>query len=553
MNKKVLTLLIVGIVVLLAAAVVIVMLMADMCVFAAGGIYPAHAQKLDLRARHLTVEKYEEIQAAFPDCDIRWKVPFQDDRVDCDTQVLKVDTFAEADMKNIPYFRNLKAVDGSACADASALAELSRENPDLMVLLNVTVDGKTYNQDTESIVMPDLTAEKVALLEYLPKLSYVDASGNQNIDYLLEVNRNHPQWHMTFDIIVRGMHMPGDLNVTALENCTSEELQLMLNALGKLESLKLVHPRVSGLELQAAKAEHPNVDMQWTVAVNGVDYDSDAEEVTVENMTVASVEDAMHIADYFPNLKRFVLIDTGLENEVLAAYRDEVREQYKVVWKLYLGSKCTAMSDDTWFFPTQQRDYYFQNEATANMRYLEDCIAVDVGDQPNVKNVDWAAYMPHLQYLILAHTNVKDISPLANCKELKFLELDLDHIAVDLTPLVECTALEDLNLGYTIADASPLYGMTWLRRLWWTNVKASDEAKLREVLGPVRPEEEEDRVDENGKKLPPKTDDELAQEQGKTILRFRTASAVGGGWRRMEGYYAMRDALHAPYDKTNWG
>lgn len=549
MNKKLLALIIAGITALLIAAVVIVMLMADMCVLVAGGVYPANPQKLDLRSRRLTVEKYERLQDEFPACDIRWMVPFQGGRVDCDTQVLKVDTFAEEDMENIPYFRNLKAVDGSACADATGLAKLSRKYPDLMVLLNVTVDGKTYNQDTESVVMPELTSQKVALLENLPKLSYVDASGNKNTDYMLAVNRNHPQWNMTFDIVVQGLRMPGDLNSTALENCTSEELQLMLGALGKLESLNLIHPQASGLELQAAKAEHPNVDLKWTVSINGVDYDNEAEEVTVENVSMSSVEEAMRVADYFPDLKRFVLIDTGLENEALAAYRDEVREQYKVVWKLYMGSKCTAMSDDTWFFPTQQRDYYFQNESTYNMRYLEDCIAVDVGDQPNVKNVEWAAFMPHLQYLILAHTNVKDVSPLANCKELKFLELDLDSIAVDLEPLKQCTALEDLNLGLTSGKAEPIAEMTWLKNLWWKGASGTARTLLTEALGPIREETEEDAVDENGKKIPPKTDEELAHEQGKTVLKFQMSATVGAGWRNLPGYFAMRDALHANYMK----
>lgn len=547
MSKKLLALIIAGISLLLVAAIIVVMLASDMCVFVAGGVYPANAKKLDLRRRHLTVEKYEKVQAAFPDCDIRWSVPFQDGRVDCDSQMLQVKSFTEADMENMDYFRRLKIVDGSACEDAAALAELARRYPDLMVLLNVTIDGKTYNQDTDSVTMPELTAEKVALLENLPKLTFVDARGNKDVDYMVAVKRNHPQWQMSFDITVQGLKMPGDLNHAALENCTTEEFNLMMDALSNLKSMKLKNPKVSGLELQAARAEHPDVDIQWSLVINGNEYDSEAAEVTVEATSLASIEQAMQIADYFPKLSRFVLIDTGLDNETLASYRDQVREHYKVVWRLYMGKKCTAMSDDTWFFPTQQGDYYFQNESTYNMRYLEDCIAVDVGDHPNVKNCEWAAYMPHLQYLILAHTNVKDISPLANCKELKFLELDLDSLSVDLTPLKECTALEDLNLGMTYGKGEHIAEMTWLKNLWWKGASSADRTLLTAALGPV-PEEKE-AVDENGKKLPPKTMEELAQEQGKTVLKFQMSATVGAGWRNIPGYFAMRDALHAKYMK----
>lgn len=554
MRKSVHVFLTLALVLLLAASGVVVGLILHSCVFVGGGIYPAGAEKLDLRRKKLTIEKYEAVCERLPDCDVRWSVPFQERRVDSAAQVLEAEELSEEDLELLAYFPNLRILDGTKCREVSGLARAQELYPELKVLLNVTIDGKTYNQDTKAISTPHLNAEQVKLLECLPNLTNIDARGCDDMAFLMDVSEKHPQWSMLFDITVQGMKIPGDLTETVLEDITSEDLNLVVRALGKLKSLKLLNPKASGLELQVLRLEHPDLKLTWTVNVGGTDYDDTAEEVEVRNRTFSSSDEIRALGEYFPNMTRFVHYDTGLENEEMAALRDEMRDSYKLVWKLYMGARSTAMSDDTWFFPTQQRDYYFRDEATYNMRYLEDCIAVDVGDQPNVKNVEWAAYMPHLQYLILAHTNVRDLSPLKNCKELSFLELDLDHIAVDLTPLLECTGMKDLNLGYAIANAEPLLQMTWLRRLWWSNVSSADIPKLQDALGPVRPEvEEEEQLDENGKKIPPKTDDELAEEQGKTILRFRTQSAVGGGWRRMEGYYAMRDALHAPYDKTNWG
>ena len=63
-------------------------------------------------------------------------------------------------------------------------------------------------------------------------------------------------------------------------------------------------------------------------------------------------------------------------------------------------------------------------------------------------------------------TNVKDISPLSNCKKLNYLEYQT-AAACDLRPLKELTNLRDLNICYnfTLRDIRPLYGLE-LDRLW---------------------------------------------------------------------------------------
>ena len=43
-----------------------------------GNVFPRNAAELDLRDKALTVEEYDQISAALPDCQIRWLVPFQD-------------------------------------------------------------------------------------------------------------------------------------------------------------------------------------------------------------------------------------------------------------------------------------------------------------------------------------------------------------------------------------------------------------------------------------------------------------------------------------------
>ena len=74
--------------------------------------------------------------------------------------------------------------------------------------------------------------------------------------------------------------------------------------------------------------------------------------------------------------------------------------------------------------------------------------------------------MPELETLIIAMTAIKDISALANCPKLNYLEFQTS-CACDLRPLSGLTELKDLNICYDFAlrDIRPLYGLD-LDRLW---------------------------------------------------------------------------------------
>lgn len=141
-------------------------------------------------------------------------------------------------------------------------------------------------------------------------------------------------------------------------------------------------------------------------------------------------------------------------------------------------------------------------------------IAIDVGHM-SFTDCSWAAYMPHLKYLIMAWTGVRDLTPLSGLKELVYLEVDWSPIQ-DYSPLVGCTALEDLNIGSTYADTEPLTQMTWLKNVWMIFCPAKYAWKVSAALPDTR------------------------------VVNTGTAT-VASGWRRLPNYYAQRDALDMYY------
>jgi len=223
-----------------------------------------------------------------------------------------------------------------------------------------------------------------------------------------------------------------------------------------------------------------------------------------------------------------------LDNEAMSAFREAHREDYKVVWTVDCGTM-VASTDTTYFMPYKYGVAYFFDEYTVNLRYCEEIEAIDLGHM-SVHNADFVEFMPNLKYLILAHTQVADITPLQHCKSLLFLELDWS-IVKDYTPLKGCTALEDLNLSKTFADIDPILEMDWLKHLWITDRGEETKLRLRQTFNPwVFEEKDEDEKDT----------ETTPEEQG-TVLYLDGPPTVSGGWRQLPNYYAMRDALNMGY------
>ena len=96
----------------------------------------------------------------------------------------------------------------------------------------------------------------------------------------------------------------------------------------------------------------------------------------------------------------------------------------------------------------------------------------------------FAASMPKLEVLIIAMTDVSDLSPLKNCMNLEYLELNSSPKIHDLSPLEGHTALRHLNIAGCplIKDISALYGLKDLERLWIgseTPIPAAQVTKMR--------------------------------------------------------------------------
>lgn len=447
-------------VLLVIAAAAGILLYRNAHIYVEDAMYPKNAVSLDLRGKEISIDHYEQIRSQLPQCEVIWEVPFQGAFYPEDTQTVTVETLTQEDIAVLAYLPELKTVKAESCQDYAVLAQLQQQRPQCDVQYAVPVLEETYaGSTTTALTFAEAQPEFPELAE---KLAYFP----------------------------------------------------------NLESVHFVQPQWTAQELLDLRQAYPDVKISWEMDVFGQTCTSDAVELDFSNIAMESEAEVEKAMVYFPELEKLVMCDCGIDNETMAAFRERQKDNYKVVWLVHLNYRLSLRTDATFFMPIKYYQTIVERDLE-NLHYCNELITIDIGHMP-VKHCEWLWHIPTVKYLILADTDMVDITPVSNLKELIFFEV-FDTPVKDYTPLLECPKLEDLNICWTTADPEVIVQLKSLKRLWWWGNR---ERNLTD--------EEKQYVIDN---LP---DCEVV---------FRTGTSTGSGWRQGQHYYDMRDSVDMPYFK----
>lgn len=396
---------------------------------------------------------------------------------------------------------------------AAQYEALQAQLPNCEILWDIPFQGSTYPQDTKKLTVTGLTDEDVAVLDHLPELEYVFAWDCTDYDQLMELRRRHPDCTVYYSVDIGGQTYSHRTTRITTPGDDPETLARLFSYLPELEAVTLVLPLAEVESLRTLQASFPDVDIRWQLDIGGILADETTTELDLTGIPLTA-EQIESLFPYMPNLTYVDMSDCGISNEDMDALNRR-HEDIKIVWTVTLGSWYRTKTDITWFMPVKH-GFYPRGNDLYNLRYCTDVICLDIGHM-KVTNCDFVAYMPHLQYLLLADTRITDITPLTGLTELIYLELFMTGVT-DYSPLLTLTSLEDLNLHYTNGDPEIIAQMTWLKNLWWRSQSLgwSDMEMLRDTLV-------------------------------NTNYQYSSRSSTGGGWRELPNYYAQRDILGMRY------
>lgn len=497
-----------------------------------GKLYAKDLEVLDLRSQEVDPAYVEKLGEKLPDCDIRWNIAFQGGHLEDDVTEVTVTALSEKDLEQLGYARQLKTVKAEGCTDYEILEQLRQRRPEVEVSYSVAFSSGSCPWGQEVLNWNSVTEEDISLLKHLPNLKKVVLTEGTYDPKCLEALRTYLRDSgLEFGMQFHGNTYTGMEEELEIDAITDGELE-MLAYFSNLKNLSLKNPAAEPERIFALQDQLPGVAVAWEVSLGAQTYDAKTTEVDLTAVEVTNLAEVEQKMAYLPDLKSVTfgvcgvdnenwgnskskLMASPIKNDDMAAYRDRVRENYKVVWTVRLGPHIALRTDADNFMPNHFGVGQLPDSYAYNLRYCEEMVCLDVGHM-TLTDISFVEFMPNLKYLILAWTEVQYIEPIRTCKNLVFLELDWSCIR-DISPLVDCTALEDLNLGSTYCDITPLKEMTWLKNVYMIRRHSAG------VVGQALPDT---RV---------------------VTSSDPDAATVGYGWRRLPNYYAMRDCLNAPY------
>lgn len=359
------------------------------------------------------------------------------------------------------------------------------------------------------------------LLPQLPQLEKLTLEGSlPQMETLLELKAQYPDLQLVFRTELGGKPVSTDTELLDLSgtSITADILQEQLPLFSCLKELTLTGTQLTDSEKMALADSFPHVLLRCELPLAGQYFLTDSAEIDISNCPVA-LEEVEQMLPYFPCLKKLDMSFCGIGDEEMEELNQRHPET-QIVWTLKIGEVRTR-TDAIYFYPAES-NYYPTNEEMKKLRYCHDLVAVDIG-HTRATDCEFLWHTPKVRYLILADTGITDISPVGNLKELIYLEL-FNLKTKDYSPLLNCTKLQDLNIGTTHADPEPLSKMTWLHNLQWHRADQNPETK-EAVL-----------------KLPEQLPDTNVE-----LYPKKKARNIGGGWRYIPNYYVFRDIIGATY------
>ena len=380
------------------------------------------------------------------------------------TIVVTAETIGDLDR-----YVNLQEVDlsGSTCYDA-ILAYIA-SHPGVKVTYTVDLGGTKVKNTTTQLTLEVgkfTYSTTLANLKYLPALKYValpstDLSSSQ----LTTLKTTYKSIIISYTIPTQGSELNSTVTSVDLSNLTPAQVDAAAAQLNTLPNIVWVEltaadgsNKLAIADVKKLQSACPNVTFHYSFNLYGKTVSTTDEKITYVNVTIGNggettIREAL---DILTGCRYFLLDNCGLSNEILA----DIRADYprtEVVWRVYQTNKSRSWLTDTEVL----RAVYGVNDSNSGVfKYCTKVKYMDFGHNTEMVDISFMGYMPDLEIAILSGSPIKDLSPLANCKKLVFLEIAWCGYVTDITPLAQCSSLRNLNLGHTrVKDLSPLYGL----------------------------------------------------------------------------------------------
>ena len=359
----------------------------------------------------------------------------------------------------------------------SEIAAYMEANPHKRVTYTVTVYGGeeplVIDEQTETIVLTAedqcySLAEQADLLPEAITIRLDFTPTEQGLPMLYEAFPAADIVYTSFTLDGKEFPAePRELDLTSYSFHKLKKLVPVLNSLPTLEAVKLSDELCLDevLELQTLC---PDLFLGYEFELFGQTVTTDMEQLEYKNTAIgdSGLEEFRRIMPIMKKLTYLRLDTCGTSNEATAAFREELADRCKVAWRVFFGNN-DALTDTIKIWAT----WNLNSDEVAVLKYFTECKYIDLGHN-HFTNLDFMNYMPDLEMAIVALNELSDISGIANCKKLEYLEIFTNTALTDedMVHLSGLTNMKYLNVSNLPKLRSLAFtdNMTQLKWLWCT-------------------------------------------------------------------------------------
>ena len=236
-------------------------------------------------------------------------------------------------------------------------------------------------------------------------------------------------------------------------------------------------------------ANSHRVHFVYEVEAFGRSFSSEDEYINLgDEVTDDDVAELMALIDQLPRLKQADMYESRLSQESMDLLFDSYPDVF-FGWTFRMCKGKYVVRTDITAFCTQLGApmHEYTQDHFEQLRYCKNMLALDLCHNA-ITDVSFLRNFPKLKLLIIGDNAITDITPMADLKELEFLELFMNYELTDYSPLSSLPNLTDLNVrcpgGGKKLKADPFMSITSLERFWATRrlFTEAEEDRLREAL-----------------------------------------------------------------------
>jgi len=250
-----------------------------------------------------------------------------------------------------------------------------------------------------------------------------------------------------------------------LSEINSSDTQLAMNLISMMPNLSTIEFGKDSKDLLLEdicrfQTVFSDIDINYEFTLYGKTFSINDEVIDLSFMAIEDRGEALReVLPYLPRCSYVDMDSCGISNEDMAKLQAEF-PHVKLVWRVFFGHAYTLRTDAERLLASRPSVGGNLTAADlADLKYCTDLKYLDIGHNMNVGSLEFLAPLAKLEVVVLAMNSFTDLSPLANCHNIEYLEIYTTE-TLSVEPLRNLTKLKHLNIGNTrVSDISPLYGL----------------------------------------------------------------------------------------------